>query len=61
LKASGIFNADAQSIALTKAKETVFNQMTDDMKSYTEKTYGNLDIWLTTQIEATINTFKTKK
>lgn len=34
--------------------------MTDDVKLYIEKTYGNLDAWLTTQIEATINALKNR-
>lgn len=34
--------------------------MTDEVKTYIEKTYGNLDTWLTTQIEATINALKNR-
>lgn len=60
LKANSTFDQHSQTVALTKAKETALNQMTDDVKAYIENTYGNLDIWLTTQIEATINTLKNK-
>lgn len=58
LKKSGTFDAEAQTIALTKAKDTALSQMTDDVKDYITKTYGDLDNWLTTQIESTINSLK---
>lgn len=58
LKASGTFDGHSQTVALTKAKEVALNQMTDEVKAYIEKTYGNLDVWLTTQIESTINRLK---
>jgi hypothetical protein len=35
-------------------------QMTDDIKEYITKNYGDLETWLTTQIEATINILKNK-
>lgn len=34
--------------------------MTDDIKGYITKNYGDLETWLTKQIEATINIFKNK-
>ena len=34
--------------------------MTDDIKEYITKNYGDLETWLTTQIEATINILKNK-
>lgn len=34
--------------------------MKDDVKGYIVANYGNLDNWLTTQIEATINLLKNK-
>ena len=60
LKASGKFDAHAQSVALTKAKEIALSQMTDEVKSFIEKNYGSIDSWLTTTIEATINLIKNK-
>ena len=58
LKASGSFNAEAQKTALSKAKDIALSQLGDDVKGYISSTYGNLDGWLTNQIESTINLLK---
>ena len=58
LKKNGTFDAKSQKIALTKAKDETLAQMTDDIKEYITSTYGDLETWLTTQIEATINILK---
>ena len=58
LKKNGTFDANSQKIALTKAKDEALAQMTDDIKKYITTTYGDLETWLTTQIEATINILK---
>ena len=58
LKKNGTFDAKSQKIALTKAKDEALAQMTDDIKEYITSTYGDLETWLTTQIEATINILK---
>ena len=58
LKKNGTFDAKSQKIALTKAKDEALAQMTDDIKEYITSTYGDLETWLTTQIEATINLLK---
>lgn len=58
LKASGSFNAEAQKTALSKAKDIALSQLGDDVKEYISSTYGNLDRWLTNQIESTINLLK---
>ena len=55
LKKEGSFNKDAQIIALNKAKDIALTQMTDEVKDYLVTTYGSLDSWLDTNIEATIN------
>ena len=55
LKASGSFNAEAQKTALSKAKDIALSQLGEDVKEYISSTYGNLDGWLTNQIESTIN------
>lgn len=60
LKKNDIFDLKSQKIALTKAKDEAFAQMTDDIKEYITKNYGDLEAWLTTQIEATINVLKNK-
>ena len=60
LKKEGSFNKDAQIIALNKAKDIALTQMTDEVKNYLVTTYGSLDSWLDTNIEATINILKNK-
>lgn len=60
LKKEGNFNKDAQIIALNKAKDIALTQMTDEVKNYLVTTYGSLDSWLDTNIEATINILKNK-
>ena len=60
LKKEGSFNKDAQIIALNKAKDIALTQMTDEVKNYLVTTYGSLDTWLDTNIEATINILKNK-
>lgn len=60
LKASGTFNAQAQSMALLKAKEIALSQMTAEVKEYVIKNYGDIETWLTTQIESTIKLLKSK-
>ena len=60
LKKEGNFNKDAQIIALNKAKDIALTQMTDEVKDYLVTTYGSLDTWLDTNIEATINILKNK-
>ena len=60
LKAEGKFDAYSQVMALERAKDIALNQMKEDVKEYIVANYGNLDSWLTTQIEATINLLKNK-
>lgn len=60
LKKEGSFNKDAQIIALNKAKDIALIQMTDEVKNYLVTTYGSLDSWLDTNIEAAINILKNK-
>lgn len=58
LKKSGSFDSAAQVTALTKAKDIALAQLGDDVKEYLTATYGNLDGWLTNQIESTIDLLK---
>ena len=58
LKKSGNFGADAQLEALNKAKDIALSQLSEDVKNYIQNNYGDINIWLTTQIEATINLIK---
>ncbi len=58
LKKNGTFDKNSQISALNQAKTIVINQMTDEVKTYISATYGNLDNWLSTNIEATISKLK---
>ena len=58
LKKEGRFNKDAQLIALNKAKDIVLAQLSEDIKDYINKNFGDVDTWINTQIEASINTLK---
>ena len=58
LKKQGTFDKKSQIYALEKAKSTALNQMSDEIKSYIKSNYGNINTWLSTQIEATISKLK---
>ena len=58
LKKEGNFGKDAQLIALNKAKDIVLSQLSEDIKNYIKTNFGDVDTWITTQIEASINTLK---
>lgn len=58
LKKSGTFDAEAQKSALIKAKDIVKSQLSTELIDYIKKNYGDLDAWITTQVEATIDTLK---
>ena len=58
LKKEGKFDKESQLIALNKARNIAYRQMTEEIKQFIEANYGNLDAWLNTQIEATVSTLK---
>ncbi len=58
LKTSGSFGPDAQVEALKKAKDIALSQLGEDVKEYITANFGNLDGWLTNQIESSINLLK---
>jgi hypothetical protein len=58
LKENGTFDAESQKKALSQAKDTALSQMSEEVKSYITSNYGDLDTWLTTQIESSINLLK---
>ena len=58
LKKSGNFGKEAQIEALNKAKEIALAQLSEDVKEYIKSNFGDINSWLTTQIEATINLIK---
>ena len=58
LKKNGTFDKESQKAALIKAKKDALAQMTDEIKEYITKNYGDLETWIITQIESTINILK---
>lgn len=58
LKKNGTFDKESQKAALIKAKNDALAQMTDETKEYITKNYGNLETWIITKIESTINILK---
>ena len=60
LKKEGTFNKEAQLIAFNKAKEIALKQLNNDLKDYINNNFGDIETWLSTQIEASINILKSK-
>lgn len=58
LKQSGKFDENAHKIALEKTKNAVLNIVTDDVKKYTAILVGDLEVYITEQIEANIKNYK---
>ena len=58
LKANGKFDSASQVEALKRAKDIALSQLGDDVKEYITANFGNLDGWLTNQIESSINLLK---
>lgn len=58
LKKSGTFDAEAQKNALSKATEIIKSQLGTELTEYIKTNYGDLDEWITTQVESAINTLK---
>lgn len=59
LKAQGKFDAEAQKKAFEMTLSAVQGLLTTEAKTYLTEIYGDLDAYITTQIEATVN--KNKK
>jgi len=58
LKKSGNFTVEAQKEALNRAKSICLSQLSAETTSFIQSNFGNIDAWLSVQIEATINTLK---
>ena len=58
LKADGKFDEQSQKIALKKAKDIALSQMNSEIKKFIEDNYGDINNWLSIQIEASINCLK---
>ena len=58
LKKDNNFGKDAQLIAFNKAKNIISSQLNEEIKEFINTHFGNLESWIDTQIEASINTLK---
>lgn len=59
LKKQDKFDAEAQKIAFTTAKEVALQLLTEDAKKMIGDLYGDLMVWLDTKIEQTVKEQKT--
>ena len=60
LKKQNAFTKEAQEEAFKKTLASVEAVLSDDAKTYIQETFGNLETYLTTQIEAAVNQNKTE-
>ena len=58
LKQSGAFDAEAQAVALNKAKDTALELMEANTVAWLDKTFDCVDSWLEVQIEAAVREAK---
>lgn len=58
LKKSGCFDSVAQEAALKQAKDAALEVMDASTKKWLEKTFVNMDEWLTVQIESAVKAVK---
>ena len=58
LKKKGEFNIDAQKEAFTQTRNAVLNMLNEEMKDFITMAFGDINIYLTNQIEATVNNNK---
>jgi hypothetical protein len=58
LKNSGSFGKNEQLIAFEKAKAIIVSELTEDLKTFITQNYGDLQTWISNQIEATIYELK---
>jgi hypothetical protein len=58
LKKQGKFDAEAQKIAFNTTLEAVLGILSDDAKEYLSEAFGDLNAYITSQIEASVNVNK---
>ena len=58
LKNSGSFGKEEQAIAFDKAKAIITSELTEELKTFITQNYGDLQKWITNQVEATIYKLK---
>lgn len=61
LKNAGKFDTEAQKTAFNMTKNAVMTILSDEAKKYLENAVGDLNEYITQQIEATVNVNKTDK
>lgn len=61
LKKDGKFGAEAQAQAKEKALAIIKGQLTDELRSYIESNFGDIEKWLGEKIEAVLYTLKNNK
>ena len=55
LKKQGSFDAEAQKTAFNMTLNAVMNILSDDAKKYLSEAFGDLNAYITSQIEASVN------
>jgi len=58
LKKKDKFKDKAQNYALRYAQEKIPNELSEVAKEYILENYGDINVWITTQIESTIFNYK---
>ena len=58
LKKDGIFDTDAQKEAFEMSKDKIYTLLTTDTLQAVQNNYGDVDEWIVTKIEETINKSK---
>lgn len=58
LKKDGIFDTDAQKEAFEMSKDKIYKLLTTDTLQAVQNNYGDVDEWIVTKIEETINKSK---
>lgn len=58
LKKQGSFDAEAQKIAFNMTLDAVMTILSDDAKDYLSEAFGDLNSYITSQIEASVNVNK---
>lgn len=61
LKKDGKFDAEAQAQAKEKALAIIKGQLTDEIKTFIENNFGDVQNWLAEKIEAVLYTLKNNK
>lgn len=58
LKKQGAFDLEAQKVAFNMTLEAVMNILSDEAKEYLSEAFGDLNSYITSQIEASVNVNK---